>query len=639
MRRLCAILFTDIVGSTATMQADEVEARRMRDRHREAVEASVARWTGEVVQFYGDGSLSIFDSAVGAVRCAREIQHSVRADPAVPLRIGVHSGDIVHDEDGVFGDSVNVAARLESLCAPGAVLLSGKVHDEIKNQRDLRTVALGTFHLRNVARPTEVHAIDDAGLVVPTPEGLSEPAGRAPASVAVLPFVNMTSDPENAWFADGLAEDVISALTHIAGLKVTARTSSFAFRDRREDVRKIGEALGVATVLEGSMRRSGDRVRLTAQLVDARDGFHLFSEVYDRTLDDVFAVQDELARTIVEELAPRLLDAPSGSRKRPTVAANEWKGEAYHLYLRARAAVARWTPDSMLEALDFCQRSVTLDGTRAEPHATIATAYVFLGSLGHLSPDEAYGASEAAVVEALRRDPGNATALTNRAFRQVFADGNGPAALQTIERALATAPGLAFAHQAHAYVLLHERRFDEAVAAAESSVELDPLSPPLLNTLGTAYMTADRLAEARDVLERALAIAPTFRAATQVLAWTFVREGDFDRAIELMDTIPLLAGFEAASAGPRGYLYARSGRADDARDMLSLVRRRQIAEPHLQLHIDQAMIHLGLNELDAMFDLLESAAGAHPGGLHFLRWAGLWDDVRDHPRMQALLAR
>ncbi len=631
------MVFTDIVGSTSTMQADEDEARRRRDRHRSAVESSVDRWRGEVVQFYGDGSLSVFESAVDAVRCAGEIQADVQRPPGVPLRIGIHSGDVVRDDSGVFGDAVNVAARLEALCVAGGVLVSDKVYDEIKNQGDLETVLLGPVHLRNVARPTPVHALALPHLVVPRAHDVGAAGAPAPAGVAVLPFANLTPDPENAWFADGLAEEVINALTRVPGLKVTARTSSFAFRGREQDVREIGRALGVGAILEGSVRRAGTRVRLTAQLIDASDGFHLFSEVYDRTLDDVFAVQDELARTIVGQLSPRLLDTPTASSRQRPHDAGRWDGQAYDLFLRARAEVARWTPPAMRKALELCRRSVEIDPGRPEPWATMGTAWIFLGGTGQVPPAEAYRETETAVARALELDPDDAVALTNRALRLLFTGGGSDAALATLDHALTVAPGLAFAYQARTYALLYGRRFADAVEAGQAAVELDPLSPVYLETLGSAYLAADRIDDARRVLDRALAIDPSFRSATQVLAWTHLAGGDLDRATELMDSLPAKAGFPEAAAGSRGYLYGLAGDAPRAREMLALLEARKIREPDVELDIDMAMVYLGLGEHDRMFERLEAASTRHRGALFFMRWAQLWDDLRDDPRIQALL--
>ena len=284
MRRLSAIMFTDMVGYTALMQEDESRATTVRDRHRTVLREGIEAHQGEIVQFYGDGTLSVFPSAVQAVDAAVDIQHHFQLAPPIPVRIGLHIGDIVHDQDGVHGDGVNVAARVQGLAVPGSVLISGAVYEELKNHPRLPTRALGDFELKNVQRPLSIHAVAVAALAVPSPADLSSSGNRTKKSIAVLPFINMSPDPDNAFFADGITEEIINVLSRVHGLRVTARTSSFAFKGKEVDVREVGSKLNVAHVLEGSVRKSGDRVRITAQLVDTADGYHLFSNSYDRVL-------------------------------------------------------------------------------------------------------------------------------------------------------------------------------------------------------------------------------------------------------------------------------------------------------------------------------------------------------------------
>ena len=295
---MAAIMFADMVGYTALLQENEDQARRSRNRLRSTLRAQVQSQGGRVVQFYGDGALSVFQSAVGAVESALAIQGELTREPTVPVRIGIHIGDVVHDDEGAFGDGVNVASRIESLSVPGGILVSGKVYDEIKNQSHLETQSLGQVHLKNVTEPVPIYALCNPGLAVPDAELIGATKARE-SSIAVLPFMNMSNDEENEYFSDGITEELINLLTRLNGLKVTARTSSFSFKGKSVDVREIGKQLGVAHVLEGSVRRSGERVRITAQLLDASNGYHLFSESYDRRVDDVFAAQDEISETIV----------------------------------------------------------------------------------------------------------------------------------------------------------------------------------------------------------------------------------------------------------------------------------------------------------------------------------------------------
>lgn len=305
-RRLSAIMFTDMVGYTKLVQEDESRARRDRDRWRSLLDRHARRHGGRTLQFYGDGALTVFDSAVAAVESAVAIQRDLLEEPRVLLRTGIHTGDVVYDREGVFGDGVNVASRIQGLATPGAVLASGKVFDEIKNQPHLATASLGEFRLKNVQRPVRVYAVAADGVALPGAHAVAARGSRAPESIAVLPFVSMSFDPEDEVFSDGMTEELINLLTRVDGLRVTARTSSFAFKERQEDIRDIASKLGVRMVLEGSVRRAADRVRVTAQLIDATSGYHLFSETYDRLLEDVFEVQDEIAREIVDTVEARL---------------------------------------------------------------------------------------------------------------------------------------------------------------------------------------------------------------------------------------------------------------------------------------------------------------------------------------------
>ncbi len=306
IRQLAAVMFTDMVGYTALMQEDEQKAKKNRDRHRKVLESLVQNHHGIILQYYGDGTLCVFNSAIEAVECATEIQQELQKEPKIPLRVGLHVGDIVYSDDGVYGDAVNIASRIETLATPGCVLISGKVFDEIKNHPSMPAKSLGEFDLKNVKRPVRVFALQNEGLNVPVRDDLKLKPRESAKSIAVLPFVNMSTDAENEYFSDGITEELLNALTKVDGLQVTSRTSSFAFKDKNLDVREIGSKLAVTSVLEGSVRKAGKRVRITAQLINTSDGFHVWSEVYDRELEDIFAVQDEIAKQISNKLREKL---------------------------------------------------------------------------------------------------------------------------------------------------------------------------------------------------------------------------------------------------------------------------------------------------------------------------------------------
>ena len=290
MRQLAAIMFSDMTGYTALMQKNEQLARVKRQRLKEVLEAAVSVYNGKILQYYGDGALSIFNSAIDGVNCAVEIQQTLQLEPKVELRIGIHTGDISIEDESIFGDGVNLASRIESLAVPGSVFISEKVFDEIKNQENITAREMGYFELKNVIKPVRIFAIDNKGLVVPARDELKGKTKQPTNRLAVLPFVNMSADPENEYFSDGITEELLNAFTKVNGLQITSRTSAFAFKGKNTDIREIGIQLNVDRILEGSVRKSGNRVRITAQLINTADGYHIWSENFDRNLTDIFEV-------------------------------------------------------------------------------------------------------------------------------------------------------------------------------------------------------------------------------------------------------------------------------------------------------------------------------------------------------------
>ena len=530
MRRLSAIMFTDMVGYTALMQEDESRATTLRDRHRTVLGESIEAHKGEIVQFYGDGTLSVFPSAVQAVDAAVDIQSRFLLAPPIPVRIGLHIGDIVQDQDGVHGDGVNVAARVQGLAVPGSVLISGGVYEELKNHPRLPTRALGDFELKNVQRPLSIHAVALATLTVPSPADLSSSGNRTKKSIAVLPFVSMSSDLENEYFTDGITEEILNALVKFDDLKVTARTSSFVFKGRHEDVREIGQALNVGAVLEGSVRKAGNRVRITAQLVDTADGYHLFSNSYDRVLEDIFAVQDELARTIAQEL--RVLFPVAGARTPTTVRKPTESSEAYSLYLRGLHCWNQWTPDTTQEALGHFRDALALDPDFALAHTGVARSYTHLGTSGRLPGEEAYPAAQEAAQRAIELNPEIAESHISLGLVRLFYDWDLATARSCLERAIELNPGSAEARHWAGTCYMASGHFDELLETAEVAASLDPLSLLALDALGRANLIAGRPREGLIHYDRALEIEPTFRTAIEGRSLSYSLLGEHTRAVE-----------------------------------------------------------------------------------------------------------
>jgi TolB-like protein/Flp pilus assembly protein TadD len=632
VRRLSAIMFTDMVGYTALVQDDELRARRMRDRWRSALDRNIGQYAGQLLQTYGDGSLSVFDSAIAAVDCAIAIQRAMREDPVIPLRIGIHTGDIVHDHDGVFGDGVNVASRIQTLAAPGSVLVSEKVYDEIKNQPSLAAVSMGRFDLKNVRRPMEVFAIVAKGVARPTRDALAGRPHEERRSVAVLPFVNMSADPENEFFSDGITEELINALARVNGVQVTARTSSFAFKGRNDDIREIASKLGVNTILEGSVRKAGDRVRITAQLIDAANGYHLFSDTYDRRLDDIFEAQDAIAKAIMTAVLDRLAPATRTETPVPRPDSN-----VHGAFLRGLAEYNRWTPDHLRSAIRHFEAALRFDDQFAPAWAGMAGSYLVLASYGHMEPDEAYAKAESAAKRAVVLDPDDGDAHATLGLVHLFRDWDFEAAYAELQKAIGLAPGSARARHAYAYYLIAAGESDKAVEEMEIATQLDPLSPLMLNALGMALLCNDRPDEAIDAQDRALELDPTFRAALDDQGWVLISQKRYEEAARAFERVLEITGDPYKGVASRGYVYALLGRMDEARKALDMLKERADRNPHQQLHVDFMILHYAVGELDEAEAHFSRMLAQRTTEALLLPHNPIYDEMRAWPAFQKVL--
>lgn len=301
-RQLSAIMFTDIVGYTSIMQGDEAKAIKMRARHRAAFRAFHALYGGEVIQYYGDGTLSIFKSAVNAALCAVELQKRLRQGDPVPVRIGLHLGDIIFDATEVYGDAVNLASRIESMGTASSILLSGKFNDELKNHPTILTTSLGHFELKNISHTVEVFAIANEGIAVPKISQLNVYQKKQNRTIAVLPFVNLSGETANESFSDGITEEIINTLSKVNDLQVTSRTSSFAYKNKQLTIKEIANDLNVSAIIEGSVRRSNNKIRISAQLIKAAGDFQCWSETWDLKYKDGFDIQEQIASRIAMKI-------------------------------------------------------------------------------------------------------------------------------------------------------------------------------------------------------------------------------------------------------------------------------------------------------------------------------------------------
>ncbi len=537
-RRLAAILAADMVGYSRLMGADEVGTiARQKALHREAIDPAIAEHGGRVFKTTGDGLLVEFPSVVDAVSCAVAVQTNLAGHEAdrpeegrMRYRIGINLGDIVIEGDDILGDGVNIAARLETLAEAGGICISGDVYRQVRNKLDLEFEDLGERRVKNIAEPVRTYRVALAA----TGGKPAAPAGDRPAlpdkpSIAVLPFTNMSQDPEQEYFADGITEDIITDLSKISGLFVIARNSTFAYKGQSPDLRQVSRELGVRYVLEGSVRKAGGRVRINAQMIDGPTGGHLWAERYDRDLEDIFAVQDEVTLNIVEALKVQLT---VGEQTR-LESRDKVDPEAYDHMVRGRNCLYQFTSDSMCECRGAIERALELDPELAQAYATL--------SLVH-STEYANGWNRAGP-EILTR----AIELARKAIR---VDGSEPQGYHA----------LAVAH-------MWMRNLEEAERAAARTLELDPNFAGGYVALGTVRDYAGAHESAIGLFERALRLDPQFDLTLQFLGRAQfglkryeAAEASFKRRLIHTPRSDSTRGFLAS-------LYGHLGRLDEARQV------------------------------------------------------------------------
>ncbi len=640
VRMLAAIMFTDMVGYTALMQKDEKKAKSLRDRHRSVLEEVITKHQGKILQYYGDGTLIIFGSAIESVLCAVEIQTELQKEPVIPLRIGIHSGDIVYDDEGIYGDGVNIASRIETLSVSGAVLISDKLFEEIRNHPSLSAESLGSYQLKNVIEPIEIFALTNPGLKIPSQLQLKIKAGfKEKNSIAVLPFINMSTDPENEYFSDGITEEILNALTKVEGLKVTSRTSSFAFKGKNEDIREIGTKLNVNSVLEGSVRRFGNKVRITAQLINTKDGYHIWSEVFNRNLEDIFEVQDEISRKIANKLRERLTGKCAGEClvKTPTDNLN-----AYNDYLKGIFYFNKWTPEDVAKSITFFNEAIKKEENFALPYSSLSNSYVVLAATGSMKPITAYEHAKQYALKALEKDKDLTESHISLALVKMFYDWDWDGALKSLETARELNPGAAYVHYAYSYFYRAIGKIDECIEETVKAHNLDPLSLIINNTLGENFLFAERFEDAVKQLKMTLELDPNFRSAIWNLGFVYLFIGNYKKALDLFKEAQKqcgddLKGFKGQA--PIGFAYALMGDIKAAEECIKKIKEREDANPDIPLNLDYALIYKGLKDYDKVFYYLEKATEEKNGGILFIGKNPGWKDIHSDPRFKAIMKR
>jgi TolB-like protein/Tfp pilus assembly protein PilF len=525
-RRLAAILAADVAGYSRLMGIDEEGTHKDLKGHLHIlVEPKLLQHRGRIIKNTGDGFLAEFTSVLDAVRCATEIQQGmtlrnakIPGERRIEFRMGVHQGDIITDGGDIFGDGVNVAARLEGIADPGGICVSARVQEDVRGKLELALDDIGAQRLKNIERPVRVYRI-----LVENKATRSRPALALPdrPSIAVLPFQNMSGDPEQDYFADGIVEEIITALSRFRQLFVIARNSSFTYKGRAVDVKQVGRDLGVRYVLEGSVRRAANRVRITAQLIDAETGGHLWANRFDGAPEDIFDLQDQVTSSVVGAIIPKLEEVEFNRTKlKPTESL-----DAYDYYLRGLMYFNQWTHASINEALKLFLEAIELDPEFASAHGLAAWCYTRRRQSGWMSdrPHE-LAELERLARRAIRLAHDDAVALYSGGWALVHVDGSVEEGAAALNRALMLNPNMTNAWHVSGWTNIYKGDPDKAVEHFAHAMRLNPLDPIFQRMLtGTiaAHLLADRYEEASLFAETALQQYPNDLPLLRVAAASF----------------------------------------------------------------------------------------------------------------------
>jgi len=536
-RRLAAILAADIAGYSALMGADEADTVRSLKEHQAVVLPMIIEHGGRVIDTAGDGILAEFGSVVNAAECAVAIQRTmvernagVEETRRMRFRIGINQGDVVFDDTRVYGDGVNVAARLENLAEPGGICISRRVYEDISGKMQLAFVDLGEQQLKNIAQPVRVYRVSDEQLAAA--RVAAKPALALPdkPSIAVLPFTNMSGDPEQEYFADGMVEEIITGLSRFRWLFVIARNSSFTFKGRAVDAKQVGRELGVRYLLEGSVRKSANRVRIAGQLIDASSGAHLWADRFEGVIENVFELQDQVTASVVGAIAPRLEQAEiERARRKPTESL-----DAYDLFLRGQANVYKWTRKENEEALRLFYQAIERDPNFSAACAAAASCFTRRKSFGWVIDREKEIAEARRLARhALKSGKDDAAVLADAGLALAYAAGDLDDGAAFLDRALLINPNLAWAWSDSGWVKLWLGEPDRAIEHFAQAIRLSPIDPALFSMqLGTAHahFYAGRYDEALTWANMALREVPDSPLALRIAAASSALAGHDEEA-------------------------------------------------------------------------------------------------------------
>ncbi|EDP72774.1 putative adenylate/guanylate cyclase [Flavobacteriales bacterium ALC-1] len=632
-------MFTDIEDYTALMQQDEKEAIAIRERHRSTFEITTEAFNGKIIQYFGDGTLSIFTSSVEAVKCAIELQKAFLKTPKIPVRIGIHVGDIVYSHEDIIGDAVNVASRIESCAISGSVLISDKVHDQIRSHQDIEAQFLDAYELKNVEGAMPLFAIANDGLIIPKPEEVkgklkdkSKEVGKTISkkkalflgiltliflcsallsyqyfakkkalakdlSIAVLPFDNLSTDNDAEIFRDGITEDILTQLSKLKELRVISRTSVMQYKDTKKTIPEIAEELGVSYILEGSIRKYGDDIRITAQLIDATTDEHLWAEDYDKTLINIFSLQTEVSEEIVDALQINL----SFEEQQNLAMVSTKNIEAYKLVFEGKREVDTRTKESLANSILLYKEAIVLDPNYADAYAEIANSIYLQTYYSGRDHVEAAKTAHAYLDKAQKINPKTSRVYSVRGVINTIEEKH-DLALMAFEKAVKLSPNDLTTRHQFATFYYYSKQYKKQLEQAEIAYRLDPLSFATANSYFNALIENGKINEGENLLHKIenkiTGINP------HVLNSSYFRlhmaQKNYKDAIGRLEKMVLE---EKAFYRFLGFSYAKTGDTTSAYKTIETIRNvARDREKSFQL----AMVYSGLQKRDSVLYYLDT---------------------------------
>jgi TolB-like protein len=627
-------MFTDVVGYTSLSQKNEALALQLLRDHERLLRPIFRKYGGREVKTIGDSFLVEFASALEACECACAVQKSMHEmnsglpqDKRVTLRIGIHLGDVVHSRGDILGDAVNVASRIDALAEPGGVCITQQVYDHVRNKSELQTVYLGKHEVKNVELPVDAYRVVMPWERQPTAVATSGLGRR----IAVLPLANISPDPSDEYFADGMMEEFISAISKIGELRVISRTSVMKYKGASKTVGEISRELGVGTVLEGSVRKSGDKVRITVQLVDGRTDEHMWSQSYDREIKDVFEIQSDIAQRVAGALEVHLL-----AKERKNIEKKATQDiEAYTLYLKGLHYRGERTGEGLKKAIEYFEEAIRKDPNFGLAYAGMADCYASLGDDGVLPPEESFPKAKQLAMKAIELDDSipEAHATLGAVLEDYYWDLAG--AEREFERAVGQNPNYGKICHCYGVHLACMGRLDEAVVEICRAQEANPLALDVNDCAANIFTWANQYDRALETCRTMLRIDEEYFPAYQAMGEVYLQKSMFKDAIKAIDKAVTITKGGSMSKARLGYAYALSGEAEKARRVLEELRENP--EQKYVPPVAFALVLCGLGEKEQAMRWLKRAYDERSGGLLSLKVSPAWSSLRSEPGFVQLL--